>query len=387
MSTAIQKRGPVEVAPAQPAAMSPVYLGSIAVPAHEVLDLGRKIATALADIISAKQLFKDIQGKKYVYVDAWTTMGAMLGVVPREVSSVEIEPGVYEGIVELVRTSDGAVVGRASSICGSEATWKNRDKYARKSMATTRAAGKAFRLAYSWIMVLANYEPTPAEEMPHGWGDSGSKEAQADARDRKLAELHDALADEMPPDGPASDIREDPIPEATPTPSVAPGATGSRPTDPRLATVVVPRITKKRMAQFQEAKACFRKYKGHEEGTALYYRFLKPYPKSNHVPDDKTAMQLLAEMGKMKKALELEAAEAEMNAASLICHLPQSGCSIPIANAIAAAVKKSRIPLDEANKGLRQSFDDYQAKFPEATSEQAWTRILLILQDALGEAK
>ncbi|MBK8185727.1 MAG: hypothetical protein IPK63_23660 [Candidatus Competibacteraceae bacterium] len=33
-------------------------------------------------------------------------------------------------------------------------------------MAQTRATGKACRLAFSWIMSLAGYEPTPAEEMP-----------------------------------------------------------------------------------------------------------------------------------------------------------------------------------------------------------------------------
>ena len=33
-------------------------------------------------------------------------------------------------------------------------------------MAQTRATGKACRLAFSWIMALAGYEPTPAEEMP-----------------------------------------------------------------------------------------------------------------------------------------------------------------------------------------------------------------------------
>jgi hypothetical protein len=32
-------------------------------------------------------------------------------------------------------------------------------------MAQTRATGKACRLAFSWIMSLAGYEPTPAEEM------------------------------------------------------------------------------------------------------------------------------------------------------------------------------------------------------------------------------
>ncbi len=32
-------------------------------------------------------------------------------------------------------------------------------------MAITRATGKACRLAFSWIMTLAGYDPTPAEEL------------------------------------------------------------------------------------------------------------------------------------------------------------------------------------------------------------------------------
>jgi hypothetical protein len=47
-----------------------------------------------------------------------------------------------------------------------ERTWSQRDAYARRSMAITRATGKAFRLGFSWIMTLAGYEPTPWEEMP-----------------------------------------------------------------------------------------------------------------------------------------------------------------------------------------------------------------------------
>jgi len=34
-------------------------------------------------------------------------------------------------------------------------------------MAITRATGKAFRLSLSWIMQLAGFDPTPAEEIPH----------------------------------------------------------------------------------------------------------------------------------------------------------------------------------------------------------------------------
>ena len=33
-------------------------------------------------------------------------------------------------------------------------------------MAVTRATSRAFRQKYSWVMALAGYEPTPADEMP-----------------------------------------------------------------------------------------------------------------------------------------------------------------------------------------------------------------------------
>jgi hypothetical protein len=105
-----------------------------------------------------------IQGKKFVGVEGWTTLAVMLGCVAREVSTTE-QDGIYIAIVELVRMSDGACISRASAECGEEKPWNTRAKYARRSMAQTRATGKACRLAFSWIMSLAGYEVTPAEEM------------------------------------------------------------------------------------------------------------------------------------------------------------------------------------------------------------------------------
>lgn len=48
-----------------------------------------------------------------MFVEGWTTLGAMLGVTPHEVSNTE-QDGVYISVVELKRMSDGAVVSRAS---------------------------------------------------------------------------------------------------------------------------------------------------------------------------------------------------------------------------------------------------------------------------------
>lgn len=130
-----------------------------------VIEQASAIARALADIIDRRGLYSVIGGRRYVRVEGWTTLGAMLGVLPREVETRPIDNG-YESVVELVRTSDGAVIGRGSAICTrDEPNWGNRPDYALRSMAITRATGKAFRLAFSWIVTLAGYEPTPAEEM------------------------------------------------------------------------------------------------------------------------------------------------------------------------------------------------------------------------------
>jgi len=135
------------------------------------------IASELAKIIKTKKLSSRIQGREFVHVEGWSTMGAMLGVLPREVpdGTIRHEDGSYEATVELIRINDGAIIGRASALCGvdekdrkGKLTWGNRPEYARRSMAITRATGKAYRLGFSWIMALAGYEPTPAEEIVDG---------------------------------------------------------------------------------------------------------------------------------------------------------------------------------------------------------------------------
>ena len=134
-----------------------------------VLARATDIATALADIINQRHLYRQIGQKRHVYVEGWSTLGAMLGVIPREMDgkTEKIDEDTWLAWVELVRVSDGAIVGRGSAICSrKERNWSDRDEYAIRSMAITRATGKAYRLAFSWIIQLAGYEPTPAEEMP-----------------------------------------------------------------------------------------------------------------------------------------------------------------------------------------------------------------------------
>ena len=139
----------------------------------ELVAVATEAADALAGVIKAKKLFSTISGREYVRVEGWTTLATMMGCLPRELQTTRETDGSYIAIVELVRMSDGAVLTRASASCGmDEPVWAKRADYARRSMAATRATSKACRLAFSWVMALAGYEVTPAEEIPERGGTS-----------------------------------------------------------------------------------------------------------------------------------------------------------------------------------------------------------------------
>ena len=138
--------------------------------------LAARMATALADIVEKKQLYTVISGKKYPAVEAWMTIGRMDNVAAREIPGGvhPLDIGGFEAEVELIRLSDGMQVGYGSAYCGTPGDvsgrndWTKRAMHHQRSMAVTRATSRAFRQRYSWIMALAGYEPTPADEMPGG---------------------------------------------------------------------------------------------------------------------------------------------------------------------------------------------------------------------------
>jgi len=150
-----------------------------------------ELACQLAQVIDQQKLSTVIKGKRFVNVEGWTTLATMLGVTAREIATTESD-GIFTATVELVRMADGACISRASAECGSpdeldkygKPLWSSRPRYARRSMAQTRATGKACRLAFSWIMSLAGYEATPAEEM------TPVIEAEADTRTASSGKSH-----------------------------------------------------------------------------------------------------------------------------------------------------------------------------------------------------
>lgn len=128
------------------------------------------ISDKLSKIIDQQKLYADIQGKKYVTVEGWTTLGAIMSVFP-EVVKLERVPATDDREVKYIaevrlKALNGTVVSAAQSICSNrERSKTHSDEYVISSMAQTRATGKAFRLAFSWIMKMAGYEPCAAEEI------------------------------------------------------------------------------------------------------------------------------------------------------------------------------------------------------------------------------
>ncbi len=128
------------------------------------------IARALAKVINDRELYVKISGRDHVRVEGWTFLGSILGVFPVVVRSDEITKDGsvfgFEAQVE-ARTRSGEVVGSAVARCTrDEGTWAKRPDFALLSMASTRATSKAMRLPLGWVMTLAGYDATPAEEMP-----------------------------------------------------------------------------------------------------------------------------------------------------------------------------------------------------------------------------
>lgn len=143
-----------------------------------VVERASTIATALADVIRAKSLYKRIGQSDHVFVEGWTLLGSMLGVFAEVEWSRPIEGGWESRAVS--RTLAGRTVGAAESMCSrSESKWKSSDEYAIRSMAQTRAVSKALRLPLGFIMELAGYSATPAEEMPTTDKGRGTERATA----------------------------------------------------------------------------------------------------------------------------------------------------------------------------------------------------------------
>lgn len=160
----------------------PVGLFGTSEPAA-VIEKATSVANALKGVIVRQGLVSKISGKEYPRCEAWTLLGTMLGVFPVTVWTKEVNDG-WEARVE-ARTKEGAIIGAAEAQClRSEKNWANRDDFALRSMAQTRATAKCLRMPLGFVMTLAGFEATPAEEMvnDHPTATRANKNAQNSPR-------------------------------------------------------------------------------------------------------------------------------------------------------------------------------------------------------------
>lgn len=149
----------------------------------EMVAAAHQKAKTLESIVEQAKLYTIINERKYLQVEAWQTIGRAYGYTARsgEVEIVYDQNGTELGLMarSTIYDANGTAVGGAEGYCmNDETTWANRPFYARAGMAQTRSISRGFRQMLSWVVVLAGYAPTPAEEMT---GDERPLQSQAPA--------------------------------------------------------------------------------------------------------------------------------------------------------------------------------------------------------------
>ena len=133
-----------------------------------VLQEAAKAAQALRDVIERKPTKCVINGKTFLQFEDWQTLGRFYGVTVAARETTYIEQGRvrgYECHAEAIR-ADGRVISAAQAMCmDDESKWSDKPLFQLRSMAQTRAQAKALRNVLAWVVVMAGYAPTPAEEM------------------------------------------------------------------------------------------------------------------------------------------------------------------------------------------------------------------------------
>ena len=140
--------------------------------------LSRPVPDALPVAIAkyvVQHLTTELQGKRYVTVAGATAVASALGYSVREaeggsryVRKTEDLPGYWECTAEVLDPS-GAVIGRGTGmVADDESPWNRRQHFARRAMASTRAAGRALRLAVGHLFagLGAGVQSVTLEEMP-----------------------------------------------------------------------------------------------------------------------------------------------------------------------------------------------------------------------------
>lgn len=140
-------------------------------PSKDVLRQGKAAAKEIKKFVRTNpDQLCPIDGKDYVRVETWQFAGALFGYTPLITSTQELRDDLDKECgflaVAHIRTAGGQIISGAEAECRRlETYWSDKPAFQLRSMASTRACGKGFRNCLGWVMALAGYATTPAEEM------------------------------------------------------------------------------------------------------------------------------------------------------------------------------------------------------------------------------
>jgi hypothetical protein len=176
---------------------------------EEVLAQATKAAVALKKVMDNKPNKVMFNNEQYLEREDWGTVANFYNCTAKSVETRPLQLGDvvgFEAVAVVIDRTTGVEIGRAESMCLSdEENWGKVPKYEWKdkldaegrkiwnpklrngkggyeaekikvgetqkplfqlrSMAQTRAEAKALKGVFSWVVVLAGYKPTPAEEL------------------------------------------------------------------------------------------------------------------------------------------------------------------------------------------------------------------------------
>ena len=147
---------------------------------RQEINAAAEAANALQEIVERCGLSREFGGKKkYLVFEAWQTIGSFYNCTPltewtKPIWHNEKIVG-WEARVQVI-DGESRIIGAAESMCAKdEPNWRDKPQYALRSMAQTRAAGKALRSVFARVAVLAGFAATPAEEMDDSFSNGSPK--------------------------------------------------------------------------------------------------------------------------------------------------------------------------------------------------------------------
>ncbi|MGB9834997.1 MAG: hypothetical protein ACPLPW_08550, partial [bacterium] len=125
-------------------------------------------AAALQRVVSTKKKPVIFKGEQYLEFEDWQTLGRFYGYTTLVEWTRPVEFGEARGFEARAIAVDkyGNTASAAEAMClNDEPNWKDKPLFQLRSMAQTRACAKALRNILAWVVILAGYRPTPAEEI------------------------------------------------------------------------------------------------------------------------------------------------------------------------------------------------------------------------------